>query len=110
MSFPAVGGRKRETFYIPKPCEATDPIWGGVSIKGGGQGEMRNAGGSVSTGILLATNTPLHIHTRCALPKSSTPDSCCDGDGQSGELLSPGRIYEMTSHEGPINDTRLAEA
>lgn len=27
MSFPAVGGRKREPFYIPKPCEATDPIW-----------------------------------------------------------------------------------
>lgn len=71
---------------------------------------MRKAGGSVSTGILLAMNTPLHIHTRCASPKSSAPDSCCDGDERSGELLSPGRIYEMTSHEGPINDAQSAES
>lgn len=85
----------------------------GVSIKGGGRGQMRNAGGSVSMGIRLATNTSLHTdthtHTRGAWPQSSTPDSCCDGDERTAELLSPGRIYGTTSHEGPINDARPAE-
>lgn len=54
MSFAAVGGQKTWDILYTKA------LWGyrsnieGVSIKGG-QEQMRNAGGSISTGILLAT-------------------------------------------------------